>query len=322
MIRKPISRPLRILLGVISFCAIIGAYTLLANSQYRSNPSQLTTPGWTQSQQLGVIEESLSKARNELEAATAASNTEAIEVATSRITQLETAQQRVKDGNYKSIFKGFQKIVTADGDEDPWLFSDCGTSLKRFAMGILLGTLLAFVTGIAMGCFTPVEALLLPPITFLASIPPTAMMVVYMLIFKITPELFVAVIGIGIFPVLAQAIYQAVKNDVPEASINKAYTLGASQFEVIWEVVIPQILPRIIDAIRLQIGPAMIFLIAVELLYGSEGIGYRLRITPRGSHYNVTYIYLILLGIFGMLVDWCLSALRRWACPWFEGAAA
>ncbi len=220
----------------------------------------------------------------------------------------------------RSIVKGIQKITTSDERNDAWLFADAGISMKRFGLGILLGASLAFAVGITMGCFTPVEAFLLPPISFLASIPPTAMVVVYMLLFGLELKMFVAVIGIGIFPTLTQAIYQAVKNDVSDSAIDKAYTLGASHFEVIWEVIIPQIMPRILDAIRLQVGPAMIFLIAVELGLGSEGIGYRLRNAPRGNYYNVIFIYLILLGIFGMLVDWALSAFRRWYCPWFEGS--
>lgn len=365
MIRKPISPTARIILGISSFCALIAAYTWLANSQYADNPTQMTTPGWTQSQQLGVIRRMLPKLKAavpELEASIQKNDARTAELRIALSTaqgeeadsieaeidllskqnaqfqneidlveEFEAAELQVagleaqgseekREGNFKSILKAFQQITTKDESEPAWLFADFGVSLKRFVLGVLFGTSLAFVVGIAMGCFTPVDAFLNPPIAFLASIPPTAMIVVYMLIFKLRPELFIAVIGIGIFPTLAQAIYQAVKNDVPETSVNKAYTLGASNFEVIWEVVIPQILPRIIDAIRLQLGPAMIFLIAVELFVGSEGIGYRLKLNPRGNHYNVTYIYLICLGVIGMLLDWGLAALRRWLCPWFEAS--
>ena len=272
MIRKPIGTGTRLILGIASFFALVGLYTLISNRGYERNPDQKTIPGWTHSD--------------------------------------------------RSIVKGFQKITAADDDEPSWLEQDAGISIKRFALGMLLGSSLAFIVGIAMGCYTPVEAFLRPPISFLASIPPTAMIAVYMILFGLKLQMFVAVIGIGIFPTLAQAIYQAVKNDVSEAAINKAYTLGASQFEIIWEVVIPQILPRIIDAIRLQVGPAMIFLIAVEYSLGSEGIGYRLRNAPTGNYYNVIYIYLILLGLFGMTVNWVLLAYRKWWCPWFEGATS
>ena len=320
MIRKPISRFARILLGVISFCALIGAYTWLSNAQYQKNPTQVTTPGWTKNQQLSAINDLLAKAKQRLQQAESTADAEAIENAQTDVTRLESNLKQIDDGYYQSMLLGLKRILEPDNEKPGWLLSDFTISLARFLKGVFAGVILAFVTGIAMGCFSPVEALLRPPLAFLASIPPTAMMVVYMLIFKLKPELFTAVIGIGIFPVLAQAIFQAVKNDVPESSVYKAYTLGASNFEVIWEVVIPQIFPRIIDAIRLQIGPAMIFLIAVEYIAGSEGIGYRLRIAPRGTHYNVIYIYLILLGVLGMLVDWSLILFRRWWCPWFEGS--
>lgn len=222
----------------------------------------------------------------------------------------------------RSLAEGVKQIFRSDGDDPPWIVQDAGISIWRFTLGMLLGAVSAFVVGIVMGCFSPVEAFLRPPISFLASIPPTAMIAVYMILFGLKLQMFVAVIGVGIFPTLALSIYQAVKNDVADAAINKAYTLGASQFEIIWEVVIPQILPRIIDAIRLQVGPAMIFLIAVEYSLGSEGIGYRLRNAPRGNFYNVIYIYLVILGLFGLAVNWSLLFFRRWWCPWFEGSTS
>ena len=300
MIRKPISSPFRVLLGIASFFLLVSSYTYVSNRAYERNPTQMTIPGWTKGQQIRALEKAIASAEPEDRPS------------------LEQKLERVQNGDYKSILKGCRKIFGLEDDES-LLAKDAGVSLKRFALGMLLGSIMAFLVGIAMGCFTPVEAFLRPPVAFLASIPPTAMIVVYMLLFGLRLKMFVAVIGMGIFPTLAITIYQAVKNDVSDSAIDKAYTLGASHFEVIWEVIIPQILPRIIDAVRLQIGPAMIFLMAVEYALGSEGVGYRLRNVRKGSYYNVIFIYLILLGIFGMFMDWLLRLLRRWSCPWFEG---
>ena len=301
MIRKPISPLLRLMLGIASFLVLIGGYTFVSNQAYERNPGQPTIPGWTSSAQLSSLEKKLEQTTED-----------------SGRKRLEKQMGDVRAGKGRSILSGFRTITGEDG----WLWEDAGISVKRFALGMLLGSVAAFIVGIAMGCFTPVEAFLRPSISFLASIPPTAMVAVYMMLFGLELKMFVAAIGVGIFPTLAQSIYQAVRNDVSESAIDKAYTLGASHFEVVWEVIIPQILPRILDAIRLQIGPAMIFLIAAELGLGGDGIGYRLRVAPRGNYYNVIYIYLILLGIFGMLVGGGLSWLRRWLCPWFEGSAS
>lgn len=325
MIRKPIGSVTRFLLGAFAFCVVILLYTLGSTSQYQKNPRQVVMPGWTSAHQVSVVERSLSEAQAELTRQESENNEAEVAALKKEIAQFEGALKQVEDGYGKSMLGGLKQILTrseSGSGVEPSFFSDFGVSFKRFAYGMLLGVAMGFLVGVAMGCFTPIEALLQPLLAFFASIPPTGMMAVYMLAFKLKPELFIAAIGMGIFPILAQAIFQAVKNDVPEASLNKAYTLGASHFEVIWEVVIPQILPRIIDAVRLQIGPAMIFLIAVEWFVGSEGVGKQLKLLPRGSFYNVIYIYLVLLGAFGMLMDWAMVLLRRWWCPWFEEAAS
>ena len=107
------------------------------------------------------------------------------------------------------------------------------------------------------------------------------------------------------------------KNVTSSDHIDKAYTLGASEFEVIIEVIWRQILPRVIDNIRLHIGPAMVFLIAAEMLFAAEGFGYTIRQQSRLVNMNVVYIYLAILGLSGLLLDYLLVLLRRWLCPWF-----
>ena len=139
----------------------------------------------------------------------------------------------------------------------------------------------------------------------------------YFVIFGTQFQLYIAMIALGIFPTLAQSIYQAAKNDVSDHAIYKAYTLGASQMEVIWNVIVPQILPRIVENVRLQIGPAMIFLIAAEWVNADVGFGYRLRIESRLTRMSVVYTYLAILGLFGFAIDHALSWTRRRLSPWF-----
>ncbi len=218
--------------------------------------------------------------------------------------------------NASQFQEGWSRIVTGEGGIDFW--ADVRASASRLAVGVGAGVLLAFVVGLAMGCFSVVEAVLMPPISFLAKIPPTAMLAVYFVFFGVTGmQIFVALIAFGIFPTLAQSIAQAAQKDVDDHTLYKSYTLGASQFEVVWEVVLQQILPRIIENARLQIGPAMVFLIAAEFALADQGFGYTLRMQSRLQNMNIVYIYLILLGITGLAIDWGLILLRRKLCPWF-----
>ncbi|MCA9260163.1 MAG: ABC transporter permease subunit [Planctomycetales bacterium] len=218
--------------------------------------------------------------------------------------------------NWTQFKEGWARLSKGEGGvhlgEDAW------ASGKRLAGGVATGIALAFVFGMGMGCLTPLEAFFMPPIAFFAKIPPTAMLAVYFVFVGVTGNrIFVSLIALGIFPTLAQAIAQAAKKDVDAHAINKSYTLGASHFEVAWEVIFKQILPRILDNVRLQIGPAMVFLIAAEWALADVGFGYTLRMQSRLQNMNIVYTYLILLGIFGLALDQALTLFRRKWCPWF-----
>ncbi len=148
---------------------------------------------------------------------------------------------------------------------------------------------MSIVVGMAIGAYTPIEASLNPMITFMASVPPTAMLGLYMIIFGTHLSAYIALVAFGMFFSMVQSIAQAVQTDVSQDHIDKAYTLGASEAEVIVEVVWPQLLPRIIDAIRGQLGPAMIYIIAAEALFAAEGFGYRIKMQSRFANMDVVF---------------------------------
>ena len=262
MIRQPIDLRSRILLGVLSFVALLVGYAWLSHRAHVENPRNKTLP------------------------------------------------------NFSQLREGWSRIAEGEGGID--FVADFRASASRLAVGVGAGVLLAFVVGLAMGCFPLVEAVLMPPIAFFAKIPPTAMLAVYFVFFGVTGiQIFVALIAFGIFPTLAQSITQAAQKDVDDHTLYKSYTLGASHFEVVWKVVLPQILPRIIENVRLQIGPAMVFLIAAEFALADQGFGYTLRIQSRLQNMNIVYTYLAILAFAGLTIDWLLTTVRRKVCPWF-----
>jgi NitT/TauT family transport system permease protein len=232
-----------------------------------------------------------------------------------RQTQINPKQTVVP--GVSTLWDGVQKMTKPNARGETWLWEDVKATYGRLFIGLGLGVVLSVVIGIGMGAYPWLEAFFAPPISFFAKIPPTAMIAVYFVIFGTSTEMFVAMVGLSVFFTLAQSIYQAAKKDVSDHSVYKAYSLGASSPEVIYEVLWKQILPRVFEAIRLQIGPAMVFLIAAEYLVGDVGIGYRIRIQSRILNMNVVYIYLTILGASGLLIDWGLTLLRRKLCPWF-----
>jgi len=217
--------------------------------------------------------------------------------------------------NLAQFAEGVRFVVTPLPNGDILLWEDLKATYFRHFMGMTIGVSLSLACGILMGCWPAFESALRVPLAFLAKIPPTAMIAVYFILFGTDLEMFVAMIGFGIFPGLAQSVYLSVK-EVPDDAVYKAYTLGASNYELIWNVIFPQILPRFIEAIRMATGPAMVFLIAAEWMVSDVGVGYRLRIQSRLLNMNIVYVYLIVLCLTTYIIDWSLKLFKSKVCPW------
>ena len=220
--------------------------------------------------------------------------------------------------NFSQLKEGVVKIVRPHKRSgEIWLLEDAKATLLRLFLGLLCGVLAAILLGPLMGSLATVEAFFIPSLSIIAKLPPTAMLAVFFVMVGTDTEMYVAMIAFGVFPTLAQTIYLAAKNDVPTELIYKSYTLGASHFDVIWNVIYKHILPKLIDSIRLQIGPAMVFLIAAEMVIGHVGFGYRIRLQMRLLEMHIVYPYIAILAIFGYIMDYGLRLFLRKLCPWY-----
>ena len=232
----------------------------------------------------------------------------------------KNAQQRVIPG-WKAIGEGWQKAMKPQGTkENPrpaMLWTDLRATYWRLIQGMSLGIIASVIVGVLMGAYRWIEACLSPIVAFMSKVPQIAILPIFFAVVGTDEKMFLSMIAFGIFFTLTESIYQAVQKDVSDDAIDKAYTLGASDPEIIYEVIWKQILPRILDAIRLHIGPAMGFLLAAEMLVGGQGMGYRIRMESRVTDMRIVYSYVAILGTSGLLADWLLIALRRRLCPWF-----
>jgi NitT/TauT family transport system permease protein len=217
---------------------------------------------------------------------------------------------------FSQLVDGVERIAKVDDRGERWLAIDTAASAIRYFTGLFLGAIGAFFLGVMMGRNKYIEAFLLPPLSLLAKIPPTAALAVFFVMVGTGTEMFVAMIAFGVLPTLAQTVYLGVK-EVPAELIDKSYTLGASNSEIIWSVIVPQVLPKVIDSIRLQIGPAMVYLIAAEMVVSSEGLGYRIRVQSKLSNMHITYWYLLLLAVSGYAMDYIMIYARRIVSPWY-----
>ena len=187
--------------------------------------------------------------------------------------------------------------------------------MERLGKGMGWGLGIAVTLGVLMGIFSTVHALFSPIVTALAKVPPLALLPIVFIFLGVEESSKIVLLALGIAPTLTNDIAMTTRA-IPRNSIVKAYTLGASTTEVALKVILPQILPRIIDSIRLTIGPAWIFLIAAEAISSDSGLGYRIYVVQRQLAMNVILPYVIWIALIGIAMDYGLAALSRWGYPW------
>ena len=73
-----------------------------------------------------------------------------------------------------------------------------------------------------------------------------------------------------------------------------------------------------IQAVRLSLGPAWLFLIAAEAIASDLGLGYRIFLVRRYLAMDVILTYVIWITFLAFVIDWLLKKLARRAFPWME----
>lgn len=209
---------------------------------------------------------------------------------------------------------------TEDKRSGEYLFwQDSAASLSRLGLGIGIAALAGLCLGIAAGILPLFRAPLSPLLTVLSMVPPLAILPILFIVFGLGELSKVVLIVIGITPVLARDLEQRAR-EIPAEILIKAQTLGASTWTLILRVVLPQLLPRLLIALRLVLGSAWLFLIAAEAIASTDGLGYRIFLVRRYMAMDVILPYVVWITLLAWLMDLGLRRLTQLAFPWFEGS--
>jgi NitT/TauT family transport system permease protein len=155
-------------------------------------------------------------------------------------------------------------------------------------------------------------------VTSIAVVPPIALLPILFIVFGLGETAKVALIVIGIAPFMVRDLAQYI-GDLPREQIVKAQTLGASTWQLMLRVALPQAMPRLIQALRLSLGPAWVFLISAEAIASDIGLGYRIFLVRRYLAMDVILPYVIWIAILAALIDWALRASSHRLYPWAHG---
>ncbi|MFZ5639657.1 MAG: ABC transporter permease [Bacillota bacterium] len=198
------------------------------------------------------------------------------------------------------------------------LWSDMGISLFRITMGFLLAAAIGIPFGILAGTFKFAEAVIQPITEFIRYMPVPAFIPLTMVWVGIGETAKIMVIFIGTFFQMVLMVADNIRN-VPQDLLSASYTLGATRFRVISRVLIPAMLPNLMDTLRLMIGWAWTYLVVAELVAANSGLGYSILKAQRFLKTDVIFVGILVIGILGLLTDRLFAAANKRLFPWAEG---
>lgn len=200
-------------------------------------------------------------------------------------------------------------------------WQDTLSSLKRLAMGVGISAAIGLAVGVLNGIVPYLRAGMSPLVTAVSLIPPMAILPVLFIVFGLGELSKVVLIVFGIAPFLIRDMQQRTM-EIPAEQLIKAQTLGANTWQILLRVVLPQVMPRLLAAVRLSLGSAWLFLIAAEAIAATDGLGYRIFLVRRYLSMDVILPYVAWITFLAFLLDYLLRKVSLWAYPWFHSNTA
>lgn len=197
------------------------------------------------------------------------------------------------------------------------LWADTFASLERIAYALAISAAIGVAVGLAIGAVPLVRSIAAPFVAALSMIPPLAVLPILFIVVGLGEAAKITLIVVGVTPVIVRDLALRA-SELPQEQLIKAQTLGASSWLLATRIILPQLWPRLIDAVRLQLGCAWLFLIAAEAIASTEGLGYRIFLVRRYLAMDVIIPYVLWITLIAFTMDWSLRVLRARLFPWAQ----
>ncbi|ENX42969.1 ABC transporter permease [Acinetobacter sp. NIPH 2100] len=190
-------------------------------------------------------------------------------------------------------------------------------SITRVLIGFLLASVIGVVLGLLIGYSKMLAALFMPPLEILRPIPAVAWIPLAILMFPSSEASMIFITFLGaLFPILLNTIHGV--EAVDQRLIASAKSLGAGQFAILREVIIPGSLPSITTGLAIGMGTCWFCLVTAEMISGQLGIGYFTWESFTLQNYADIIVGMLLIGALGMFSSAFLRYLGKKLTPWYQ----
>lgn len=162
---------------------------------------------------------------------------------------------------------------------------------------------LALPLGFVIGLFLVTQAMFERPMSSSRFMPIPALIGVFILWFGIETNLKVQFLALGIFVYLLPVVAQRVRT-VPDVYLDTVFTLGATKWQTVKSVHIPNVMSRVFDDIRVLVAISWTYITVIEPVNMSQkGIGVLFQSSARAGRTDKVFALLAVVALIGFLQD-------------------
>jgi sulfonate transport system permease protein len=208
-------------------------------------------------------------------------------------------------------------ILTAAWDliQNGQLPDALAVSLRRAALGLVVGVAAATVLGTIAGLSRAGDTIVDPPMQMLRTLPLFGLIPLFILWFGIGETPKVLLVALGVVIPLYLNLVAALRGIDPEL-YEVADSLRLTRRERIRHILLPGALPGALVGLRQSLGVAWLALVVAEQVNAGSGLGYMINNARDFLQTDVVVVGLLTYAVLGLVTDALVRVLERRALRW------
>ena len=205
--------------------------------------------------------------------------------------------------------------IASQGYQNFTLWEHLGFSLMRVVVGFILGAVVGIPLGYAMGLSGWFRGWFDPIVEFMRPVPPLALIPLVIIWFGIWETGKIILLFLAALWIMTIAARAGVSG-VNISKIHAAYSLGASKWQIMRHVIVPNSLPEIFTGARVAMGVCWGTVVAAELVAAQKGAGMMIIAASKFQLTDIVIMGIVLIGVIGYGIDILMRIAERWLVPW------
>ena len=214
----------------------------------------------------------------------------------------------------QAVWQQLWEYLSGAANDKP-LWQHLLASVLRVSVAFLLAVVVALPVGIGMGMSRVLRGIFDAPLEFYRPLPPLAYLPLIIIWFGIDETPKVLLIFLSCFAPLALAA-RAGTRSASQEQIHAAYSMGASDSQVIRHVILPAALPEILVGMRIAIGFGWTTLVAAEMVAADVGLGQLVLNASNFLRTDTVVMGILVIGLVAYLFDLLMRWIERRLVPW------